>query len=251
MSVKTLVITTFSEDGYNLYGKKFIDTWCKYWPENYILRIYAEHELVVSDTRVEVVDLHTASPELVNFKEYSYKLSESTKDKKLRNNYYRTVKWCHKVYAIKHALQDKRYNHLIFLDADTETTKQVPENTLEPLTDNCLFAVHFESIKGNRHYETGLIIFNYEHHQIQILRDHATDDYNDYSIYKLSRPWDGFWFPILQQRYNLEVRDLADGKFRGVFTHPDVKNILVHKVGKKKYHGTDYNKYTGKKKGKL
>jgi hypothetical protein len=37
--MSTLVITTFSEDGYYLYGKKLIETWQQYWPASgYTLR---------------------------------------------------------------------------------------------------------------------------------------------------------------------------------------------------------------------
>ena len=67
--MSTLVITTFSEDGYYLYGKKLIETWQQYWPASgYTLRIYAEHNLVVDDPRIEIINLNDVSPKLLAFK---------------------------------------------------------------------------------------------------------------------------------------------------------------------------------------
>ena len=86
----TLVVTTFSEDGYHLYGKRLIETWCRYWPtEGYTLRIYAEHTLEVDDSRVEVINLNEVSPKLLKFKDYCSRRMDSLSDikanKKQRN----------------------------------------------------------------------------------------------------------------------------------------------------------------------
>lgn len=245
----TLVISTFSEDGYNLYGKRMIDTWCRYWPKNYTLRLYVEHELYVDDNRVEIVDIHDVCPQLVDFKNKSYLKAENTLDKKQRNKILKTVKWCHKVYAMEHALQSN-YDHIIFLDGDTYSKTTVPAGQLESLVGNNLFAVHFEHLQGMPHYETGLIIFNKRHSQIKDLQDNLTSAYDSGEIFKLPKSWDGFWIAELHKRRNYQVLDLAGGRRTGVFTNEKVRGILAHDAGKKKYQGTNYNKYTGKTKQK-
>jgi hypothetical protein len=222
-----------------------IDTWCRHWPKNYTLRLYVEHELYVNDPRIEIVNLHQVSPRLVDFKERSYRLAENTKDKKKRNKILKTVKWCHKVYAMEHALHSNN-DYLIFLDGDTYTRTTVPGGQLESLVGNNLFAVHFEHLQGMPHYETGLIIFNKQHSQIQNLKDNITSAYNTGEIFKLPKSWDGFWIAELHKRQNYQVLDLAGGRRSGVFTNPKVRGILCHDAGKKKYKGTKYNKYTGK-----
>ena len=247
--MSTLVITTFSEDGYHLYGKRMVDTWCRHWPQDYTLRLYVEHNLTVDDPRVEVINLHNCSPSLVKFKNNSYSLAEQTQDKKKRNKILKTVKWCHKVYAMAHALESN-HDYLIFLDGDTYSRTTVPSGQLESLVGFNLFAVHFEHLQGMPHYETGLIIFNKRHSQIQDLKDNITSAYDTGEIFKLPKSWDGFWIAELHKRRNYQVLDLAGGRRTGVFTNPAVSGILAHDAGKKKYQGTNYNKYTGKTKQK-
>jgi hypothetical protein len=38
----TTCITTFSKDGYELYGHRMIETWLKYWPTDFKLHVYTE-----------------------------------------------------------------------------------------------------------------------------------------------------------------------------------------------------------------
>ena len=247
----TLVVTTFSEDGYHLYGKRLIDTWCRYWPTNgYTLRIYAEHNLQVDDHRVEVINLNEVSPKLLAFKDYCNARLDSIEDikknRKLKNKVLKTVKWCHKVYCMDHALQSE-HDHMIFLDGDTYTKTNVPPGDLEALSDNSLFSVHFEKLQGMAHYETGLIIFNKHHEQMPDLKAHITTAYDSGEIFDFPKSWDGFWFAILHKRRNYKVTDLAGGVFRGVFTNPTVKPLLVHEAGNDKYDDKGFNTFSGRK----
>jgi hypothetical protein len=249
--MSTLVITTFSEDGYHLYGKKLIETWCRYWPtEGYTLRIYAEHNLHVDDPRVEIINLNDVSPKLLAFKdscETKMSLLEINKaNRKSRNKILKTMKWCHKVYAIDHALHSG-HKFVIFLDGDTYTKNTVEPGILESLSTRTLFSVHFEKLQGMAHYETGLIIFNTHHRQSSDLKEHLTSAYDSGEIFELPKSWDGFWFAVLHSRRGYEVKDLAEGKFRGVFTNPVVSPILVHLAGNDKYEGKGFNTFSGKK----
>jgi len=250
--METLVVTTFSEDGYHLYGKTLIETWCQYWPATgYTLRIYAEHDLHVDDPRVEIINLNHVSTKLLAFKEScETKLSLleiNKRTKKSRNKILKTMKWCHKVYAIDHALHSG-HKFVIFLDGDTYTKNTVAPGILESLSTRTLFSVHFEKFPGRVvHYDTGLIIFNTQHHQATDLKEHLTSAYDSGEIFEFPKSWDGFWFAILHKRRGYEVKDLADGSFRGVFTNPIVSKILVHLVGNDKYEGKGFNTFSGKK----
>jgi hypothetical protein len=246
----TLVITTFSRDGYELYGQRLIETWIKYWPkEGYRLRIYVEHEFSVDDDRVELVMLNEVSESLIKFKNKCTHDLEAIADvkanKKSRNRILKTVKWCHKVYAMQHALNNNQHEHVIFLDGDTYTKDHVTRGALEALSNDCLFSVHFETLYSMRHYETGLIIFNCAHTQIADLKSHITDAYDTGEIFKLPKSWDGFWFALLAERRSYQVTDLAGGHFSGVFTNPTVKSILVHEAGNDKYEGKGFNTFSG------
>lgn len=242
----TTVITTFSKDGYELYGNRMIDSWLKFWPNNYTLIVYTEgYELPKKHKQLKTIDINYACPDLQLFKDNSEKLL-IPRNKKNNNRVKKTIKWCHKVYAMSHAIKNNT-GYLIFLDGDTETTSPVISNLAENLVMNNLFAVHFETLKNKLHFETGLVVFNLSHLKINWLADELVNAYNSLDIYNMEKTWDGFLFADLYNRYNLPVKDLSEGG-SGVFSHPIVKRCLTHHVGPKKYAGKGYDRYTGRKK---
>jgi len=238
----TTVITTFSKDGYELYGHQMITTWTQYWPSDCKLKVYTEgYELKEKDPRISTVDLNKSCPRLLEFKNKSLKLIDQ---KKSRID--KTIKWCHKVYAIQHAL-DTQDDYLIFLDGDTYTKNNVNQNLAKNLVGSNLFSVHFENLKDGLHFETGLVCFNLRHEKINWLKNILTEAYDTLEIYNMKKTWDGFWFAYLYNKYSLPVRNLSE-KCTGVFCNPLVNNILVHNVGTEKYRKAGYDKFTGKKK---
>ena len=63
------VVTTFHKAGYDLYGKRMIQSFLQQWPSEVRLYVYAE-DCAVEETapNLFVRDLHASSPELVAFK---------------------------------------------------------------------------------------------------------------------------------------------------------------------------------------
>lgn len=241
-------ITTFSQDGYELYGHRMIDTWLRFWPENYKLQVYTEgYSLTETNVRLISLDLEKTCLDLVNFKKNSSVLLSKSESKRELRRVQKTVKWSHKVYAMSHALKNSNDDFIIFLDGDTYTTNFVPVNLAEMLVKKKLFSVHFEHLKKyGLHFETGLIVFNMKHHQVELLKHHLTRAYDNLDIYKMKKTWDGFWLAHLYEEYKLDVLDLSqDGK--GVFGNKYVKDILKHDVGNKKYLDAGYNEFTGRK----
>ena len=246
----TTVTTTFSIDGYELYGKRMIETWLKYWPENYKLNVYTEgYTLEEKHERLIEIDIDHACPNLQIFKDNSAKLITDPSNKKLKNRISKTIKWCHKVYAMEHALKNCQSSHLIFLDGDTYTKKSVNFDLAENLVKDHLFSVHFEKLKHGLHFETGLISFNLAHNQMPLLITEMLKDYNNLNIYNHEKTWDGFWFSYLYNHFKLDVYDLSQGRHTGVFTNPLVNGILVHEAGNDKYKNSGYNydRYRGRK----
>lgn len=245
----TTCITTFSKDGYELYGRRMISTWLKYWPKSYKLIVYTEgYTLDEKDNRLTELDINDACPQLSPFKEQSYNLIKDYNNKKQVNRIAKTIKWCHKVFAMDHALNNFDDSHIMFLDGDTYTKKEVSENFAKNLVSDHLFAVHFEKLLHGLHFETGLISFNMNHPQIELLKKEIISDYVNLNIYNHKKTWDGYWFSHLYTKYKLDVLDLANGNFRGVFTNPLVSGILVHDVGTNKYKnsGKNFDRYSGR-----
>ena len=244
--MSTKIITTFSIDGYELYGKKMVNTWLQYWPRDFELIVYTEgFSLEEKSSRITEIDINVACPTLQNFKDRS-KVVFKGSDKKIKRHVDKAIRWSHKVYAISHAL-NYDCNYLIFLDGDTYTKNAVSPTIAADLVKDHLFAVHFETIKGETHFETGLISFNLKHPQLPILKEELQKGYDNFKIYDLPKAWDGFWFAHLQTKFNLDVLNLGG---HGVFSNPLIKNILAHDVGKEKFQNSsiEYDKYSGRKK---
>jgi hypothetical protein len=237
----TNVITTFSRDGYELYGHRMIESWIKFWPASYNLIVYTEDfELVEQDSRIIDIDLTLACPEILLFKDRSRKIIDQ---KKSRID--KTIKWCHKVFAIQHAMS-LRSDYLIFLDGDTYTKNFVKPGFEIQLVENNLFAVHFENLKDGLHFETGFVVFNLKHEKTKWLKNTITSAYNNLDIYNMKKTWDGYWFAHLYKQHNLPVKNLAEN-CAGVFCNPLIKDILHHDVGTAKYRQVGYDKFTGRK----
>jgi hypothetical protein len=244
----TVVITTFSVDGYELYGHRMIETWLKYWPSDTSLLVYTEgYDLVEVDPRLSSIDINHACPDLEKFKTNSKQLIKNPADKKFVNRVAKTIKWCHKVFAMHHALNNVPCDYLVFLDGDTYSKNPIPNTIAEQLVESHLFAVHFEKLQHGLHFETGLISFNLKHLQMTVLKDELISDYINLKIYEHKKTWDGFWFAYLYKKNNFDVLDLSGGRFTGVFTNKLIKNLLVHEAGNDKYIGKNFDRYSGRK----
>ena len=67
--MKYTVVTTFNAEGYNSYGHRMIQTFLQTWPQDVLLRVYAE-DCRVTETApdLQVLNLEGSSPKLVAFK---------------------------------------------------------------------------------------------------------------------------------------------------------------------------------------
>lgn len=244
----TICVTTFSKDGYDLYGSRMIESWIKFWPANHTLLVYTENfNIKESDPRVQVLNINECCKDLQEFKNKSYDIINSATDKREISRVQKTIKWSHKVFVISHALKNYNDQFLIFLDGDTYTTSPIEDNLAYKLVGNHLIAVHFENLaKLGLHFETGLLVFNNAHKQMKEFKNLYTSGYKDLKIYNLKKTWDTFWLIHLYQKYNLDIKDLSEGR-NGVFNNPLISSKLIHDVGTKKYLNAGYNKFTGKK----
>src|SRR5688572_5934581 len=128
-SDEVTITTSMHPAGYEEYGRRFIETFERYWPDNYRLRIYAEgFPWRSTSARTTVIDLLQAVPDLVEFRrrfetnprargvmpdgEYNYRLD--------------AIKFANKSFATAHAARNCATRILCWLDADTVTLRAVP-----------------------------------------------------------------------------------------------------------------------------
>jgi hypothetical protein len=124
-----LAVTSFSPEGYKLYGKRCLETFVKYWPCKLV--VYFEQKPEFEHHLIEYRSLY----DIEGMRDFLEKLeSVDGSDGRINGHYdFRmdASRFCRKVFC-----QDAVFDEdgLVFwLDADTETKKQVSREFLESL----------------------------------------------------------------------------------------------------------------------
>ena len=129
-SMKYTVVTTFNASGHEKYGRRMIDTFLQTWPQDVVLKVYAEGCTVEQTApNLEVYDLELASAPLVAFKKKWRNVPKANGDvaadpvRSKRKDAGKGFKWhavrfAHKVYAIFHAAKHATTDWVIWMDAD-------------------------------------------------------------------------------------------------------------------------------------
>lgn len=246
-----ICITSFHNDHWNIYARKFIATWIKYWPKNCKLIVYhQEWDVNIDDPRIIKIDIDKEILDSVSFRERTLekvKLLENSlpfdADRKTirrmersKDGLLKAIRWSYKVYAICHALENYD-DTIIWLDTDTDTITEIPENWDNILLKDYDCAVHVETQKDITHWETGLFVFKNDKEKRDILVKKMLKVYNKDEIWDLPSIWDGHIWPIMSD--HIRCRDLNDNTpwrpGMGTFCGPDVKGYMRHHAGKKKF----------------
>ena len=130
MPMKYQVITTFHQQGYNLYGSRMIKTWLETWPSSVGLKVYAENCAVTQTAdNLEVVDIDQQCPDLVQFKNKWRNVPKANGNilgdpvRAQRRDSRKSFKWdairfSHKVYSVFDAARTSPAKWLLWMDAD-------------------------------------------------------------------------------------------------------------------------------------
>lgn len=137
--MKTTVVTSFSAAGYELYGRRFIETFDRYFPGEIDLVVYAEAPFPYNpDSRLTVRSLFdvTAFTDFVRRHDGDPLVAgrhqgPTWKEKDRQDGYcYRfdAMKFCRKVFAMADAAWRSEDGLLVWLDADSFAFDRAPSN---------------------------------------------------------------------------------------------------------------------------
>jgi hypothetical protein len=146
-AVKVAAVTTFSQEGYQVYGKRFIDSFIEFWPEAVQLNVFYEGEKPTDANPNCVWHSLDADPDRKRFMERHP--DEDPKD-------YRKcpTRFCHKVFAVtSESVTDAQY--VMWIDADCETFRKVTEADIEAVCPERGRLGSFLGRPYHRHTETG------------------------------------------------------------------------------------------------
>ena len=169
------VITSFRISDYEVYARRFIESWVKFWPKNIRLTVYYDGGKLPKDVikakNINYVSLDK-NTDLSSFKKknaqfnggepYNYRMD--------------AVKFSHKVFAlcdhVRYMSSKKDMGWLCWIDADVITTKKVDTNLLNLVFPDTSDLVHLGREGIIDYSETGFLGFNLNYNKAhEFLRD--------------------------------------------------------------------------------
>lgn len=163
------VVTTFPSNCWELYAKQMLTSFVQCWPSEIPLLVKLDDDLVLTDLQKM---LRSSDAIAIGFDDDHKAFVERNKDKDDKENYrFQAVRFCHKVFAIKHALDSinkmiesgiSAPRYLIWMDADVVTNRKMSLDELEaclPKEGDC---VSYLGRNDWPHSECGWLAFDLE-----------------------------------------------------------------------------------------
>lgn len=251
--MKYAVVTTFHKKGYELYGKRMINTFLTNWPKEVTLYVY--HEGVVPSERADNLvlrDLEHSSTELVSFKNRwkdvpkangnvaDSTISETSKTDKAGFKW-DAVRFSHKVYAIFHCAKNCDADVLFWMDADTVCHTPINLHFITSMAHRDMDLGYLG--RKNKYSECGLYSMNLKSSAIREFLTEFQRMYDDAEngIFKLKEWHDSFVFDDVRLRTKgLRQYNWSEGIIDGE-GHPLINcewgRFLDHLKGKRKQSG--------------
>lgn len=243
--MKYTVVTTFNQQGYNVYGRRMITTWLETWPKDVELWVYAEDcPIDIKADNLRIWDLHEASAELVAFKHRWRDVPKANGDigpgSERKAFKWQAVRFAHKVYAIFDAARRCQSDWLIWMDADMVCHSAIDKDRLQqffPADRDLCYAG-----RSNKFSECGLYGINLgSTRALDFLArfQHYYDDAES-GIFTLSEWHDSFVFDAVRSQFALRELNWSSGLINGE-GHPLINcewgAYIDHLKGKRKDAG--------------
>ena len=272
--MKIKLITSYKPGTWSQFAKRGIDSMAKNLPNNIDIVLYCEEPKPADvNTRITCIDLNTAEPELVNFKnkykndpvangklekiDGGVRRSQHLKglDKDKQSFLWDAVRFSNKVFCIINAVRNSQeYDYVVWLDADTYTFRPVPIDFFTNLlpTDTMLTYLGRENPTlgdGGVYPECGFVGYNLKHKETINFINYWEQLYVTGNVFSLLEWHDSAVFWHLSKQYrkekNIKVNDI--GYWKGVkghhvFVNSELGLYMDHFKGKRKTHKTSTKK---------
>jgi len=219
---KIVCITSMSQEYYDHVGMSCIETFIEFWPDNIELYVYNEDIAKPrKKKRVHYVSWDTVS-------EMHNRYAERTENKG-------AVKFAKKAYPIIHAMKNIECDRLIWLDADSYSTRKINLQLLELISPIDVLSTHF----GVKHHwpseadpnrmsfscETGFFMLNKTHPMFSAFANRYEEYYEKDLGYNLRRFYDG-------EVYGAVVNEMSDAGVKMLDLNPnhEIKSPIPRSV---------------------
>jgi len=225
------IITTFSDQGYESYGKLFIDSCKKYLSPKIQLLIYKDNVTIQQEANIKVFDLEPNIPDLTTFKNRNSFRDESNIQFK-----HQSIRFSHKVYALYHAANNCKTRYLIWLDADTELYDYVtPEFFYKFLPEGKLVA--YLGRGGLMFSECGFMMYDLENKSSKEFFNTFKWYYDSDELYNLPEQHDSFIFDVVRQKMEEEgkiITNNVSANFNKHHFNAALDGYIMHLKGDRK-----------------
>lgn len=243
--MKYTVVTSFSDKGFEQYGRRFIETFEKYWPEGIELIIYHEgidNELVNRHTNFNLLKELSCWAFLSRYSEnplYSGKEVNKPvawKSKCINDGYnYRfdAIKFVKKVFAIESAAKLVDTGKLFWVDADIVTfgkiTKEFLDETLPDHTEMSFLA------RPDSYSECGFVGYNLDFARTLDFIDKFSSVYSCGSVFSMHEWHDSYVFDRIRNGMGIKGYAIPAETDRGhVFINSILGQYMDHLKGDRK-----------------
>jgi len=233
-----LFFTTFNENGYDLYGKTWIESFIKIanlYP-SVQAKIYYEgqKEIPYRHPNLEIIDFRTAIPYHKRWRDDFLRQSRHDEYVKVM-----TVRFSFKSFVIQHALETYSNRYLIWLDGDCVFKPADYENFPAGILNNQFLACQVEENWDLNHVESGILIFDSQHSGTKKFNEQFKKNYNPDQLVPMGQPYDGFVIFRSLLMSGLAYTNLNQGHGRGgiqsdpshTFLNPEIRSRFVHNIG--------------------
>jgi hypothetical protein len=226
--MKLGIVTTFSDKGYEEYGRHFVESCKKFLSSSITVYFYVDNVEIEPRSNFVIRKLEPSIPDLSKFK-------ERNKHKIPGKFLYDAVRFSHKSYCIYHAANNSDVDILYWIDSDTEIYDTISEDYLRKfLPKGC-----FSSYLGRPDYsETGFLSFDLKHPSSKEYFDLFKWYYDSDEIYKLKGQLDCHVYDAarikLEQENKIKNHNLSpDGITKHHFNHV-FDGYMIHYKGDRK-----------------
>lgn len=217
MQTDITVITTFPNYAWDIYAKKMLQSFVQYWPQEVSLLVELDDNLLYHD--VQKI-LRPSDCVAVGWEEDHAAFVERNKGKDHPSDYRKqAVRFCHKVFAIKRALDAinrgkkdglKTPRYLVWLDADVITMRKVTMEELQACLPKEGDAVAYLGRTEWPHSECGWLAFDFQNDAAAVIGQWI-DLYKSDALFKMEQ-WDDSWlfdYICREDRYNFRRTNLS------------------------------------------
>lgn len=201
MTDQIAVITTFPNYAWPIYGKAMMESFVKFWPAEIPLLLQLDDDCLAGDVQKL---LRPEDAIAIGWQKEHKAFVDRNKDKDDKDNYRKqAVRFCHKVFAIKRALdainegkeaKEPVARYLIWMDADVITNKPVTMDDIKLCLPKEGDAVSYLGRKDWDHSECGWLAFDLENGGDKLINklieEYVTDRLFKYDQWHDSWIWD-------------------------------------------------------------